>query len=44
MSVNPTIPASNFQINAEIDSITELGEGNIQETFIVKNSGKDSSN
>jgi Ser/Thr protein kinase RdoA (MazF antagonist) len=42
MSVNPHIPASNFQINSKIESITPLGEGNIHETFIVKTSGNDS--
>jgi hypothetical protein len=42
MSVNPLIPASNFQINSKIESIELLGEGNIHETFIVKTSGTDS--
>ena len=42
MSVNPSIPASNFQIRSEVESITLLGEGNIHETFLVKTTGLNS--
>jgi hypothetical protein len=42
MSVNPSIPASNFKIKSEIESITLLGEGNIHETFLVKTTGLNS--
>ncbi len=42
MSINPSIPASKFQISSKIDSITPLVEGNIHESFIVKTSGSDS--
>ena len=42
MAVNPGVPASNFQIASNIESITPLGEGNIHETFIVRTSDVDS--
>jgi Ser/Thr protein kinase RdoA (MazF antagonist) len=43
MSVNPSIPASNFKIKSEIESITLLGEGNIHETYLLKTKGLNSS-
>jgi Ser/Thr protein kinase RdoA (MazF antagonist) len=43
MSVNPSTPASNFKINADIESITLLGEGNIHETYLLKTAGLKSS-
>jgi hypothetical protein len=39
MPVNPKIAASHFQIDSEIESITQLGEGNIHETFFIRTKG-----
>ena len=39
MIVDPLIPASNFQITGKIESITELSEGNIHKTFLLKTEG-----
>ena len=44
MSIDPLIPASNFQINSKIDSIEALEEGNIHESFIVRTSDNGSVN
>ena len=40
MTSDTFIPASNFKVNGEIKSITELSEGNIHKTFLLKTEGK----
>lgn len=40
MTSDPYIAASNFQISGKIESITELNEGHIHKTFLLKTEGK----
>ena len=41
MPASPVIPASKFQIEGKVESVSLLGEGNIHETYLIKTVGEE---